>query len=147
MGIMEASSAKHRPANVHATRTIRNEMVMAGPAPGRPSVDAAAPPCSSRSRTVACSIDSTVCVLPAAAVPVTVKIPEPMTIPTPRNARLHGPSDFFRRWDGASEEAIRSSMLLHWKRDIMWGGQSCWLPWCMLQQYRQQPAKTGCPTV
>ena len=50
--------------------------------------------------------------LPAAAVPVTVKIPDPMTAPMPRAVRLHGPSDFRSRLPGSSEAAISASMLL-----------------------------------
>ena len=52
----------------------------------------------------------------AVAVPVTVKMPDPITIPTPRNARLHGPSVFRSRLSGSSEDAIRSSILLVRKR-------------------------------
>ena len=101
---------------MHASITSRNEIVMAGPAPGRPMVEAACPPLVTRSSTVACSNESTFRTFPAVAVPVTVKMPDPMTMPTPRNARLHGPSVFLRRLEGSSEDAIRSSMLLVRKR-------------------------------
>ena len=40
---------------------------------------------------------------PAAAVPVRVKMPEPITAPMPRAVRLQGPSDLRRRLPGSSE--------------------------------------------
>src|SRR5579863_5985612 len=115
---MDASSAKHSPAKRHATSTRRKETISAGPAPGRPSVDAAARPCIRMSRTVACSSPGSL-VLPLAAVPVTVKIPEPITMPTPRKARAHGPSVFRSRCDGSSDDLISSSIDLVWNSDTL----------------------------
>jgi len=42
-------------------------------------------------------MDETCSFCPAIAVPTTVKIPEPMTAPIPREVRLSQPSDFFNR--------------------------------------------------
>ncbi|MFP5277233.1 MAG: hypothetical protein ACLGPM_08955 [Acidobacteriota bacterium] len=42
------------------------------------------------------------------AVPMTVKIPEPMTAPMPSEVSDHGPSDFFSDCSGISES--RSSL-------------------------------------
>src|ERR1700722_15120710 len=47
---------------------------------------------------------------PAIAVPITVKIPEPMTAPMPRAVREIGPSVFFSRRSGSSESEISLSM-------------------------------------
>ena len=48
---------------------------------------------------------------PAIAVPTTVKIPEPITAPIPRDVRLSQPRDFLRRFSGFSESEISLSML------------------------------------
>src|SRR5579862_2868322 len=102
---------------MHATATRRKDIVIAGPAPGRPCRDAACVPWVTRSSSVACSSDSTFSTFPAAAVPVTVKMPEPITAPMPRNVRLQGPSVFRSRLDGSSEDLISSSIDLVWKSD------------------------------
>uniref|UniRef100_E6QKC7 Uncharacterized protein n=1 Tax=mine drainage metagenome TaxID=410659 RepID=E6QKC7_9ZZZZ len=47
---------------------------------------------------------------PEMAVPMTVKMPEPMTAPMPRAVRDHGPSVFLRRCSGFSESRISLSM-------------------------------------
>jgi hypothetical protein len=47
---------------------------------------------------------------PAMAVPTTVKIPEPMTAPIPREVRLNQPSDFFNRRSGSSASEINWSI-------------------------------------
>ena len=47
---------------------------------------------------------------PAMAVPMTVKIPEPMTAPMPSAVSDHGPSDFLRAFSGSSESRISLSM-------------------------------------
>ena len=52
---------------------------------------------------------------PAIAVPITVKMPEPMTAPMPRAVSDHGPSVFFSRCSGSSESEISLSMDLHAK--------------------------------
>src|ERR1035437_9116514 len=47
---------------------------------------------------------------PAMAVPMTVKIPEPMTAPIPSAVSDHGPRDFFKECPGSSESRINLSM-------------------------------------
>ncbi|MFL6301416.1 MAG: hypothetical protein ACJ71N_12505 [Terriglobales bacterium] len=44
------------------------------------------------------------------AVPITVKMPEPMTAPMPSAVSATGPSVFFRRVSGFSESEISLSM-------------------------------------
>jgi len=44
------------------------------------------------------------------AVPITVKIPEPITAPIPSAVSDHGPRDFFSRCSGSSESEISLSM-------------------------------------
>ena len=48
--------------------------------------------------------------LPPMAVPMTVKIPEPMTMPTPRAVRERGPRDFLSACSGSSESEMSLSM-------------------------------------
>lgn len=91
--------------------TSANESVIAGPAPGRPNCDVAWEPFKSKSITVASRIDLMGMGFPAAAVPVRVKIPLPITAPMPRAVRLHGPSVLRRLLRGSSDAAISSSML------------------------------------
>ena len=52
---------------------------------------------------------------PAMAVPITVKMPEPMTAPMPRAVRETGPSDFFSAFSAHSESLISLSMDLRAK--------------------------------
>jgi len=52
---------------------------------------------------------------PAIAVPMTVKIPEPMTAPIPRAVSDHGPSVFLSRCSGSSDSEISLSMDLQAK--------------------------------
>jgi hypothetical protein len=47
---------------------------------------------------------------PAAAVPVSTKIPEPIIAPIPRAVSDHGPRDFGRRCPGLSESEISLSI-------------------------------------
>src|SRR5277367_724004 len=47
---------------------------------------------------------------PAMAVPITVKIPDPITAPMPSAVRETGPRAFFRRRSGSSESAISLSI-------------------------------------
>jgi hypothetical protein len=47
---------------------------------------------------------------PEIAVPMTVKMPEPMTAPIPREVSETGPRVFFRRVSGFSDSAISLSM-------------------------------------
>src|SRR5215469_10946369 len=49
------------------------------------------------------------------AVPMTVKIPEPITAPMPSEVRLIHPSDFFSCFSGFSESEMSLSMLLQRK--------------------------------
>ena len=49
-------------------------------------------------------------VWPAIAVPITVKIPEPITAPIPSAVNDKGPSVFFRLWAGSSDSRISLSM-------------------------------------
>jgi hypothetical protein len=44
------------------------------------------------------------------AVPMTVKMPEPMTAPMPSAVRDQGPSDFLSAFSGSSESRISLSM-------------------------------------
>jgi hypothetical protein len=48
--------------------------------------------------------------LPPMAVPMTVKMPEPMTMPTPRAVSETGPRDFLRACSGSSESEMSLSM-------------------------------------
>src|SRR5271155_4377200 len=101
----------------------RKDNEMPGPAPGRPNMDTAWGPCMIRSSTVACRIEVFLSVSPAAAVPVRMKMPEPMTAPTPKAVKLQGPSVFDRRFSGSSEALIRASMLLvrnSWLNGLPW---------------------------
>jgi hypothetical protein len=52
---------------------------------------------------------------PAAAVPVRMKIPEPMMAPMPSAVSDQGPRVFCRRWPGASESEISLSIDLQHK--------------------------------
>src|SRR5438132_6207613 len=52
---------------------------------------------------------------PAMAVPITVKIPEPITAPIPRAVKETGPSVFFSLRSGSSESEISLSMDLQQK--------------------------------
>jgi hypothetical protein len=57
---------------------------------------------------------------PEMAVPMTVKMPDPMTAPMPRAVRESGPSVFLRACSGASESEISLSIDLRaksWDRD------------------------------
>src|SRR6266496_59155 len=58
---------------------------------------------------------------PAIAVPITVKIPEPITAPMPRAVRETGPSVFFSLRSGSSESEISLSIDLQqksWLSDV-----------------------------
>src|SRR5271168_4514471 len=91
-----------------ATNTKESEI--AGPAPGRPVRPRASRPCSMRSSTGAFRMLLKSNLSPAAAVPVSVKIPEPMTEPMPNATRLPRPRVRRRRAEGAALAAIRASM-------------------------------------
>jgi len=49
------------------------------------------------------------------AVPMIVKMPEPMTAPMPSEVRLSHPKDFFNRTSAFSESDSSWSILLQWK--------------------------------
>jgi hypothetical protein len=55
------------------------------------------------------------------AVPMTVKMPEPMTMPTPIAVSETGPRDFLRAFSGSSESEINLSMDLVAK---IWRGRA-----------------------
>jgi len=68
---------------------------------------------------------------PAMAVPMTVKIPEPMTAPMPRAVSDHGPSVFLSRCSGSSDSEISLSMDLHvksWFARVTLPGVLEWTP-------------------
>ncbi len=87
-------------------------MTRAGPAPGRPAtapeVWCRAP--QTRSMTGDSDQEASVAGLPPMAVPMTVKMPEPMTMPTPRAVSETGPRVFLRACSGSSESAMSLSM-------------------------------------
>lgn len=64
---------------------------------------------------------------PAMAVPITVKIPEPMTAPIPSAVSDHGPRVFFSRFPGSSDSEISLSIDLHAKS---WFARRV-LPWML----------------
>src|SRR5712691_10563125 len=64
------------------------------------------------SRTVDLKTDGTSTLVPAAAVPVNVKMPDPMTEPIPSATRLHRPRWRRRRKVSSSLDKISASMLL-----------------------------------
>jgi hypothetical protein len=64
--------------------------------------------------------------LPEIAVPMTVKMPEPMTAPIPSAVSDHGPSVFLRQFSGFSESRISLSIDL---RDSNWLASGKLLAW------------------
>ena len=68
---------------------------------------------------------------PAIAVPMTVKMPEPMTAPMPRAVSDHGPRVFFSRCSGSCDSEISLSMDLHaksWLARLTLPGLLEWMP-------------------
>src|SRR5208283_343032 len=126
MGIIEASSAYHNPAKLQAIATRKNEIAIDGPAGGRPCMSAPAVlPVRNRlmitSSAWACRMDGAWKYSPAAAVPVRMKIPEPIMAPIPSAVSDHGPRVFCRRCPGASESEISLSIDLQqksWLSDV-----------------------------
>src|SRR5437867_2119788 len=114
--------------------TSKKEMEIAGPAPGRPIMEPACVPLTTRSRMVAWKIDSIFSTFPAAAVPVSVKIPDPMTAPIPKAVMLHGPSVLRSRLAGSSEAAISASILRVRSRLLKIGAGRLTLPGLTLRQ-------------
>src|SRR6266404_3719008 len=82
---------------------------MAGPAPGLPNE---AEWWIRYSRRGAFRIEEAWNFCPAIAVPMIVKIPEPMTAPMPSDVRLSHPRDFFNRTSAFSQSDSSWSMLL-----------------------------------
>src|SRR6202795_5272998 len=120
MGIIEASSAKQKPAKLQAIATRKNEIAMEGPAGGRPCISAPAvlpvrKKFTIRSSACACRIEGAWKYSPAAAVPVRTKIPEPMMAPMPSAVSDHGPSVLLSRVSGCSESEISLSIDLQQK--------------------------------
>src|SRR5208283_1902689 len=120
MGIIEASSAYHNPAKLQAIATRKNEIAIDGPAGGRPCMSAPAVLPVRRkfmitSSACACRREGAWKYSPAAAVPVRMKIPEPMMAPMPRAVSDQGPRVFCRRWPGDSDSEISLSIDLQQK--------------------------------
>src|SRR5208282_1999277 len=120
MGIIDANSAYHNPAKLQAIATRKNEIAIDGPAGGRPCISAPAVlPVRSRlmitSSACACRMDGAWKYSPAAAVPVRMKIPEPMIAPMPSAVSDQGPVVFCSRCPGASESEISLSIDLQQK--------------------------------
>src|SRR5208282_1789321 len=120
MGIIDANSAYHNPAKLHAIATRKNEMAIEGPAGGRPCISAPAVlPVRRRFRITssacACRREGARKYSPAAAVPVRTNIPEPLMAPMPSAVSDHGPSVLLSRFAGFSDSEINLSMDLQQK--------------------------------
>lgn len=92
--------------------TSTRETASAGPAPGRP---ATAPLVWWSQPTIRSMTGESIHLavwagLPPIAVPMTVKMPEPMTAPMPRAVSDTGPSVFWRQCSGRSDSEISLSM-------------------------------------
>src|SRR3984957_7229448 len=106
--------------------TRKNEIAIDGPAGGRPCMSAPAVlPVRSRlkitSRACACQMEDAWKYSPAAAVPVSTKMPEPIMAPIPNAVSDHGPRVFCRRCPGISDSEISLSMDLQqntWWSDV-----------------------------
>src|SRR5580700_9697555 len=88
---------------------------MEGPAGGRPCISAPAVLPVRRKFTIkssacACRMEGAWKYSPAAAVPVSTKIPEPMMAPMPSAVSDHGPSVLLSRCSGFSDSEISLSM-------------------------------------
>src|SRR6202522_1896585 len=93
---------------------------MEGPAGGRPCMSAPAVlPVRTKlmitSSAWACRRDGAWKYSPAAAVPVSIKMPEPMMAPIPSAVSDQGPNDLLSRFSGFSESEISLSMDLQQK--------------------------------
>src|ERR1700734_1574160 len=100
--------------------TRKNEIAMEGPAGGGPCMRTPeGVPVRTRfttiSRTCACQMEEALKYSPAAAVPVSTKMPEPITAPMPRAVNDQGPRVFCSRWPGASDSEISLSIDLQQK--------------------------------
>src|ERR1700686_2524101 len=134
-------------------------MAMDGPAGGRPCMSTAlVPPPRKKftmmSSTCACRIDGAWKYSPAAAVPVSTKMPEPMMAPMPSAVSDHGPSVFCRRWPGDSDSEISLSIDLQqrsWLSEVRMtsaGSVSCdkrlWSPESQLSAIGTQHSASEC---
>src|ERR1700723_2628892 len=100
--------------------TRKNEIAIDGPAGGRPCMSAPAVlPVRSRlkitSRACACQMEDAWKYSPAAAVPVSTKMPEPMMAPMPSAVSDQGPRDLLSLFSGFSDSEISLSMDLQQK--------------------------------
>src|SRR5271157_1097856 len=117
--------------------TRKNEIAMDGPAGGRPCMSAPAVLPVRRKFTItssacACRREGAWKYSPAAAVPVSTKIPDPMMAPMPSAVSDQGPSVFLSRCSGFSDSEISLSMDLQ---------QNSWL----LEVHRQTDLGVGEP--
>src|SRR5271157_144244 len=145
MGIIDANSAYHNPAKLHAIATRKNEIAIEGPAGGRPCMSAPAVlpvrrKFTIRSSACACRMEGAWKYSPAAAVPVSTKIPEPMMAPMPSAVSDHGPSVLLSRVSGFSDSEISLSMDLQqrswlsevWMTPAAGSGDDCDKSRCLL---------------
>src|SRR5208337_3504938 len=100
--------------------TRKNEIAIDGPAGGRPCMSAPAVlpvrrKFTMRSSACAWRMEGAWKYSPAAAVPVSTKIPEPMMAPMPSAVSDHGPSVLLSRCSGFSDSEISLSMDLQQK--------------------------------
>ncbi len=80
---------------------------------------------------------------PAMAVPMTVKMPDPITAPMPRAVSDHGPSDFLSAFSGSSDSRISLSMDL---QASSWLGRAVLLvSQCTLLRVQAVPVAVGKP--
>ena len=103
---------------------------MDGPAAGRPCMSAPAvlpvrTKLMTTSSACACRMDGAWKYSPAAAVPVSTKMPEPMMAPMPSAVSDHGPRDFLRRCSGWSASEISLSIDLQQKNLFVGGTDDC----------------------
>src|SRR6202044_3090277 len=100
--------------------TRKNEIAMEGPAGGRPCMRTPEVfPVRTRfttiSRTCGCQMEDALKYSPAAAVPVSTKMPDPITAPIPSAVSDQGPKVFCSRCPGVSDSAISLSIDLQQK--------------------------------
>ena len=86
--------------------TIKNDRSIPGPAPGRPFTPIACRPYMITLSRGACRIEGKRSTSPAAAVPVSTKIPLPIIAPIPSAVRLNHPSVLFSLRSGWSASEI-----------------------------------------
>src|SRR5262249_13069204 len=108
--------------NPHATATRINEIEMAGPAPGRPKVPTAWRPSRIKLISGALNTEGYSNFKPAAAVPVNVKMPEPITTPIPIATKLHRPSVLRSGREGSwlAETSSSIDLVRNRRRGAVW---------------------------